>query len=237
MDDMAEMGEKKGLGNEIEGVILQVLSHKKRRNILRVVDSSPGGASYSTILGETGLSTGRLNYHLKELAGFVLRDEDRKYQLTDLGRKALSVLNYTREDLKDEYEGFLSAARANRRKFIKKNLNRAFYFLAALILAGPIVATYLLWREPAAHWILLVVWSICLVLIYAMDRVRRKSPRHVMGFIDWLDWKLFDERHSGRFEGSKLLVGLLVGVLIGAAIGKVGLGILIGLFIGAAMNA
>ena len=61
-----------------------------------------------------------------------------------------------------------------------------------------------------------------------------------MGFIDWLNWRLFDDNGgsgvSRRFKGSRMMVGLVVGIAIGAAMGKVGLGILLGLFLGAAMN-
>ena len=233
------MGVDSGFSAEVEEVILQALSHRERRKILRIVASAPEGVSYSGILGETGLSTGRLNYHLKELAGFIERDGERKYRLTALGQKALGVLRFATEDLGVEYEGYVSAARANRRRFIKKNLDRAFYFFAALFLVGSGLATYLLWSEPEGHWVLALVWAFSLVMIYGMDRVRRRSPRHIMGFIDWLEWRLFDEKGGGgprRFHGSRLLVGLVAGVLIGAALGKVGLGILLGLFLGAAMN-
>ena len=233
------MGVDNGFSAEVEEVILQVLNHKERRKILKIIASTPDGVSYSGILGDTGLSTGRLNYHLKELAGFIERDEERMYRLTALGKKALGVLRFTTEDLGLEYEGYVSAARANRRKFIKKNLDRAFYFFTALFLLGSGAVTYLLWREPEGHWVLALVWAFSSVMIYGMDKVRRKSPPHIMGFIDWLEWKLFDKNGGGgprRFHGSRLLVGLVVGVLIGVALGKVGLGILLGLFLGAAMN-
>ena len=235
---ITEMGDGKGLGDEVEDVILQVLSHTERRNILRIIDSSEGGISYSSILGDTGLSTGRLNYHLKELSGFIERDDERRYHLTALGKKALSILRYTTEDLGDEYEGYVSKARANRKRFIDRSLSNAFYFLAVLFLLGPVAATFIMWSLPEAVWALPLIWFVTLVIIYAMDRVRKKSPRHIMGLIDWLDWKLFDEngRNGGGFRGSKLFVGLLIGVILGAAMGKVGLGILLGLFIGAAMN-
>ncbi|UCH58241.1 MAG: winged helix-turn-helix transcriptional regulator [Candidatus Bathyarchaeota archaeon] len=233
------MGVDNGFSAEVEEVILQVLGHKERRKILKILASAPGGVSYSGILGDTGLSTGRLNYHLKELAGFIERGEERRYRLTALGKKALGVLRFTTEDLSVEYEGYVSAARANRRKFIKKNLDRAFYFFTALFLVGSGAITYLLWRVPEGHWVLAIIWAFSLVIIYVMDKIRRKSPQHIMGFIDWLEWKLFDENGGGgsqKFHGSRLVVGLVVGVIIGAAMGKVGLGILLGLFLGAAMN-
>jgi predicted transcriptional regulator len=80
---------------DVEEMILQALNHKERRKILKILASAPGGVTYSSILGETGLSTGRLNYHLKELSGFIERDDERMYHLTALGEKALSTLRYT----------------------------------------------------------------------------------------------------------------------------------------------
>ncbi len=225
---------------DVEEVILQALSHRDRRNILKILASAPGGTTYSSILGETGLSTGRLNYHLKELAGFIERDDERMYRLTALGEKALGTLRFTTEDLSVEVEGYVSATRANRRSFIRKNLNRAFYFLSALFLTGSSMATYLLRTKPEMYWLLAIVWAFSLAFIYGMDRVRRDAPRHVMGFIDWLNWRLFDDNGgsgaSRSFQGSRMMVGLVAGIAIGAAMGKVGVGIFLGLFLGAAMN-
>jgi hypothetical protein len=137
-------------------------------------------------------------------------------------------------------EGYVSAARAKRRSFIKKSLNQTFYILSAISLIGSSLATYLLWEKPEGYWVLAIIWAFSLAFIYGMNRVRRNAPRHVMGFIDWLNWKLFDDNGgsgaSRKFQGSRMMVGLVVGIAIGAAMGKVGVGILLGLFLGAAMN-
>ena len=74
---------------EIEEIIIQGLGHQERRNILKIISLVEGGASYSVILGELGLNTGRMNYHLKQLQGLIVRNGDRKYHLTPLGEKAL----------------------------------------------------------------------------------------------------------------------------------------------------
>ncbi len=50
---------------EVEDVIILALGHRERRNILKIVHSTENGASYSEILGEPGLNTGRMNYHLR----------------------------------------------------------------------------------------------------------------------------------------------------------------------------
>ena len=53
--------------NELDDLVIKVLSHQERKRILKIVGSYPEGVNYTGILGETGLSTGRLNYHLGEL--------------------------------------------------------------------------------------------------------------------------------------------------------------------------
>jgi hypothetical protein len=53
--------------NELNDLVIKVLSHQERRRILMIVGSYPEGVKYTGILGETGLSTGRLNYHMRNL--------------------------------------------------------------------------------------------------------------------------------------------------------------------------
>ena len=45
---------------EIEEIIIQGLSHQECRNILEIMSLAEDGASYSAILGELGLNTGRM---------------------------------------------------------------------------------------------------------------------------------------------------------------------------------
>jgi Na+/H+ antiporter NhaA len=77
-------------------------------------------------------------------------------------------------------------------------------------------------------------------MIYLMNRARKKFPRYLMHFIDWLDWKLFgsmrNENGLTRFRGSKLGVCLILGLLIGWIVGKTGVGLILGLFFGIALE-
>ena len=87
--------------DDIEEIILQALNHPERRNIIEILGTSPEGASYSSILGEIGLNTGKMNYHLRLLEGLIERDKNRLYTLTPIGKKAFMVLNSISEDLED----------------------------------------------------------------------------------------------------------------------------------------
>jgi predicted transcriptional regulator len=233
------MSENGGLGDEIEAVIMQALTHRERRNILKIIDHSNGGVVYSGILGETGLSTGRLNYHLKELEGFIEKDEERRYQLTALGKKAIRLMRGIRDDLDESYEGYVSVAKASRRTFINRNLDRAFYVIAILMFIGPLFTVWLYMMEPDTWWIGGLTWTFYVILVYLMDRVRKGSPKYLLRFINWLEWRLYGDRSNikgPKFPGSKLMIGLLIGVVIGGIFDKVGAGLLLGLFIGAAME-
>lgn len=101
-----------GRKDEIEDIIIQGLGNQERRNILKIISLADGGTSYSEILGELGLNTGRMNYHLRHLEGLVVRNGDRRYHLTPIGKKALSVLHSMTENLENGYEEYLYRARA-----------------------------------------------------------------------------------------------------------------------------
>jgi len=115
---------------EVEEIIVQGLGHQERRNILKIISLAEDGASYSAILGELGLNTGRMNYHLRQLEGLVVRNGEGKYRLTPLGKKALSVLHSITENLENGYEQYLNSARTTRRSGIETWVKRWFYLIA-----------------------------------------------------------------------------------------------------------
>jgi hypothetical protein len=100
-----------GIEREIEDVVIQGASHEARRTILKIIDSAENGASYSELLHELRLSTGRLNYHLGQLEGLIERNSERRYILTPLGKRAVVLLGSITQDLKAGYERYLKAAR------------------------------------------------------------------------------------------------------------------------------
>jgi hypothetical protein len=98
---------------DFEGVIIQALNHVERRNIMKIINAQEKGAIYSDILGELGIPTGTLNYHLKQLEGLIERDKERRYHLSPLGERSLSVLFSMTEDIGKDYESYLQAARVS----------------------------------------------------------------------------------------------------------------------------
>ena len=69
-----------GADETLEDLVIRALSHSERKNILKIVASYPEGVNYTGILGESGLSTGKLNYHLGQLTGCArARNKNRIY--------------------------------------------------------------------------------------------------------------------------------------------------------------
>jgi DNA-binding HxlR family transcriptional regulator len=223
----------------VEDAVMRVLGHSERRTILRILENAPEGVKYSGILGETGLTTSKLNYQLKEMVGFIEKDDDGLYRLTQLGRKAVGVLDHMSEDLDAEAIELEPVLENQRRSFIKRKLNNVFYVLMALFGVGPIVLTYFYFAEPGSGitpTMLALSYVVLCGIVYAFDQARRSSPRYMLGLVDWLDWKFFNGDGEGRFRGRKAFVLTALGLIIGALLGKAGLGLILGLFLGAAME-
>lgn len=225
--------------NRAENAIVKVLGHSERRDILRILEASPEGVKYSGILGETGLTTSKLNYQLKEMEGFIEKDDARLYHLTSIGIKAVSVLNHLNENL-DEEDIELTRTMENRRRgFIKRHLNNLSYVAMAIIGIGMIVLTYYYFADPTGGItlpILALSYALSGGVIYGIDRARKGTPKYLLSFVDWLDWMFFNGRGSGNFRGRKMFVLTALGFVLGALLGKAGLGLIIGLFLGTAME-
>jgi len=225
--------------NKAENAIIKVLGHNERKEILRILETSPDGEKYSNILGETGLTTSKLNYQLKEMEGFIKKNDDRLYHLTPLGHKAISVLNHLNENLDEETIELTRTVDNQRRSFLKRHLNNLFYVVMGLFGIGLIVLTFFYFAEPGGGIslpILALSYAVCGGIIYGFDKARKGSPKYLISFVDWLEWKFFNGRGTSNFMGRKMFVLTVLGVILGALLGKAGLGLILGLFLGAAME-
>ncbi len=81
--------------------VLKAVSHKLRRKILNLIyDYS--FLNYSDLLRELDLTTGKLNFHLKQLTGLIEKQRDGEYRLTPIGEKALEILKQVYSISEDE---------------------------------------------------------------------------------------------------------------------------------------
>ena len=186
--------------DEIEDIIIQGLGNLERRNILKIISLADGGASYSEILGELGLNTGRMNYHLRHLEGLVVRNKERRYHLTPIGKKALSVLHSMTENLENGYEEYLNRARVTRSSGIAILVNRWFYVILAFSISAMIFLTSFVHMAVAAghlpqvSYYYLAGFALLVVVLLAWLRswIKRESER----LQDW--WGSIMDRLKGR---------------------------------------
>ncbi len=222
--------------DKIENVVLRALGHGERRSILRIIVSNPEGVRYSDILGETMLTTSKLNYQLRELEGFIGK-EDQMYVLTELGRKAVGVLDYMGSDQNGIDLG--PSVEGERRKYVKRVLNKVFFILMLMFAVGPIVTTFFYIYDPSSGLtgqLLILVYALSGVFIYGLDKMRRGSPEYVISFVEWLDWKFFNWKGNDEFKGRKTFILTAMGFVLGLLFGSPGAGLLIGLFLGAVIE-
>lgn len=143
-------------------MIFQTLGSDERREILRIIHGEEEGVTYSEILSELGLTTGNLNYHLKQLEGLVQRNSERRYHLTPLGEKAYAVLLSSASD--QSYGEYLDAARLSQAKGVHPKVRRLILGLIAfntfIILIWSYLG-YIIYTE-GGPW---VVWPILIFLI------------------------------------------------------------------------
>jgi hypothetical protein len=180
-------------GSEIDDLVIKVLGHKERKRILKIVGSYPDGINYTGILGETGLSTGRLNYHLGELEGFLERDENRLYSLSTLGEKAVATLHFITQDIDASILESVNSKRAKRLREIRRRLDVGFYVVSIVLIGITGLMGYFAWSE--SDTVLAVfsgIWALMsLGLIYLMNRSRERDPERILWIVEWLEWLLF----------------------------------------------
>lgn len=170
---------------DVEEVIIQALSHSERRNILKIINVQENGALYSDILGELGIPTGTLNYHLKQLEGLIERDEDRRYHLTPLGEQSLRLLFSIREGLGRNYETYLRAARHSQKRSIHPTVS-------ILIIIGIIFDSlflfiwgyvgYMTITEGGPTFVLMVIGVLTvlgLIILAGLIHALRAAPEYV----------------------------------------------------------
>jgi predicted transcriptional regulator len=95
---------------EIENVTFQALSHQTRRTIIRIIQTRNQGVSYTELITELGLSTGKLNYHLDQLKGLIEKNSNHYYVLTPFGEKAVEHLNLIEQKISSEDEKYVKIA-------------------------------------------------------------------------------------------------------------------------------
>jgi len=181
--------------DQIENIVFQALSHPIRRTILKIIASRPDGVPYTELIIELGLSTGKLNYHLEQLGGLIVKNNKRFYVLTPFGKKALDQLNLITEELSPEDEKYLRIAEESQKSSLQPALKS---FLIVNIVASStmvlvlICVAYMAITEgaPIIVYVLLpILISIGLGLTASFILALKKTP-------EWI--KRFERKFFGR---------------------------------------
>ena len=182
-----------GTDETLENLVIRALSHSERKNILKIVASYPEGVNYTGILGESGLSTGKLNYHLGELTGFLERGDDRLYRVNELGKKAISVLEYIYQDIDEASIKTLNTKRVRRLRSIRRRMDVGFYIVTIVMVGTTGLMGYLAWveHEQILGLFTILFGAMSAFVIYMVDRSRKRDPDRILWALEWLEWKLF----------------------------------------------
>jgi len=179
---------------KVENVVFQALAHPMRRTILKIVGSRPEGVSYSELLTELSLSTGKLNYHLEQLKGLTERNNEHRYVLSSFGRKALNQLSLMKQEAGPEDEKYVRMAESAQKSSLQPAL-RSFLLVgigfASLILVIWIFMAYIAITEgaPVIVYVLLpFLIAIGIGFLVSLIVALKKTP-------DWI--RRFERRFLG----------------------------------------
>ena len=180
--------------DQIETIVFQALAHPMRRAILKIVASRSEGESYTELITELGLPTGKLNYHLEQLGGLIEKNKERRYVLTSFGRKALNQLNLINQETSPEDEKYVRIAEASQKSSLQPAL-KSFLLVgiafSSVILIIWIYIAYIAITEGAptiVYALLPILIVIGLGLLGSLILALKRTP-------DWI--KRFERRLLG----------------------------------------
>lgn len=164
-----------------EEIMLNALNHKVRREILRLIQNK-GSATYTQILDRTEQPTGKLNYHLKQLAGLVDKTITDEYELTPLGEKAVTILESIQSNGLDEYFRKVKEVQTKSISPLMKGLIRGGIIVAVFILGFWGFMGYLMYTEgaPIPVWIILIIlYALGIALLLFLVNAYRSAPEYI----------------------------------------------------------
>ena len=131
-----------------EDVIINALNHEIRREILRLLINKP--VSYTKLLDHFALTSGKLNYHLKLLAGFIQKNSEGLYENTQLGSRVITLLKDFQELITEDDRPLLKKAYfsqiGSNKSFLHIRLVGGIYFkIIALIAALALIVFTSIW--------------------------------------------------------------------------------------------
>lgn len=128
-----------------------------------------------------------------ELEGFLDRDENRLYSLSEIGKKAVATINFINKDVDLNLLESVNTKRSQRLKEIRRTLDIGFYIVSALMIGIIGLMVYFSYVESdrilASFTGIMAVFSIG--IIYLTNRSRKNDPEKILWLFEWLEWLLF----------------------------------------------
>jgi heme exporter protein D len=171
-----------------EDVLLNSLNHQIRRDVLELLNS--GKKTYSQLLNNFVIPTGKLNYHLRLLEGLIVKDLDGLYELTPLGMKAIKILTQFRTEITDTEKPLIRQAYITQQNeqesflhlmFISR-MNFKFYMLIITGLFLVAVGIYFLSIGGASFYVISTVTLGIIVMaggIHWILKIKRAAPEFI----------------------------------------------------------
>ena len=213
------------MNSESENV-LKALSSSTRRTIMRQI-SEKGSASYTEIMHvlnlDPSLMSGTFNYHLKELneTGLIERT-DGEYRITDLGKRALILVDQVAKDAKIDQYGVLSAVMSmSPRKELElfaSQMGMMLGFVMVILSIIPFGFGFGTWSIE--FWLSVIILSLLLVLTFVSTaKMILILRRYKLGFSIVLflssNWFFIRSPNRNSFFGVTLLA---IGTILTSAL-------------------
>jgi len=180
---------------QIENITFQALAHLTRRTIIRLIQSKNQGISYTELITELGISTGKLNYHLEQLKGLIEKNGNQRYVLTSFGKKTIEHLKLIEQKIGPEDEKYIKIAAFSKNTSLQP-IVKAFLSisigLSAVLTAVWVFLAYIFITEgaPLIIFILMpVLIAIGFGLLGTLTYALVKAP-------SWI--KRFEQRYFGE---------------------------------------
>lgn len=162
--------------------------------MLVATSSRTEGISYTELLTELQISTGRLNYHLRQMDGFLEKNDNLRYTLTPLGVKTMDVLTLAKKSVNAE---------ENLEKYYRPALNKSplqllVRSMACILFIGVLVPLYfigqLTWTAIAegAEFSYILFNLLAFLLAAAIATWILAAFKYAPGIVKRVEGKLYD---------------------------------------------
>ncbi|MFX0185442.1 MAG: winged helix-turn-helix domain-containing protein [Candidatus Hodarchaeota archaeon] len=174
-----------------EEVIIRAIAHDIRREILRIVKNEP--RTFTELLNHFDISTGKLNYHLTQIKGFIVKNDESRYEVTSLGTRAMEILDLINRETPETDQPLLKQAYVSQKDTTKplilQGINISIGMVCFAMIIHIIIAILAL-PDPNTPFfvslILLLLFVGEIIILIWLIQIRRSTPAFLERFIKHL---------------------------------------------------